>query len=81
MVLENHSFQENFLNLQVRPQSDPSEFLLWLRETFRPKPTPKLPVIHLPHVSVLHSLKTCSHVFVMVEGLNHHWQHPIKDQF
>ncbi|GFU44912.1 hypothetical protein TNCV_4234441 [Trichonephila clavipes] len=39
-------FQENFLNLQVRP---PTEFLLRLRETFQSlKPTS---AIHLPHVS------------------------------
>ncbi|GFS33027.1 gag-Pol polyprotein [Trichonephila inaurata madagascariensis] len=74
-------FQENSLNLQVRPPTDPSEFLLRLRETFRTlKPTTAS--CHSSTSCFVHTaFKTCSHVFVRVEGLEPSLTAPYQGPF
>ncbi|GFW80496.1 integrase catalytic domain-containing protein [Trichonephila clavipes] len=58
-----------FFEPSSQTPTDPSEFLLRLRETFRTlKPTPAS--CHSSTSCFVHTdLKTCSHVFVRVEGL------------
>ncbi|GFY79029.1 gag-Pol polyprotein [Trichonephila inaurata madagascariensis] len=58
-----------FFEPSSQTRTDPSEFLLRLRETFRTlKPTPAS--CHSSTSCFMHTaLKTCSHVFVRVEGL------------
>ncbi|GFQ73721.1 gag-Pol polyprotein [Trichonephila clavata] len=70
-----------FFEPSSQTPTDPSEFLLRLRETFRTlKPTPAS--CHSSTSCFVHTtLKTCSHVFVRVEGLKPSLTAPYQGPF
>ncbi|GFQ82979.1 transposon Ty3-I Gag-Pol polyprotein [Trichonephila clavata] len=72
---------EEFFEPSSQTPTDPSEFLLRLRETFRTlKPTPAS--CHSSTSFFVHTaLKTCSHVFVRVEGLKPSLTAPYQGPF
>ncbi|GFU04183.1 gag-Pol polyprotein [Trichonephila clavipes] len=70
-----------FFEPSSQTPTDPSEFLLRLRETFRTlKPTPAS--CHSSTSCFVHTaLKTCFHVFVRVEGLKPSLTAPYQGPF
>ncbi|GFY52407.1 integrase catalytic domain-containing protein [Trichonephila inaurata madagascariensis] len=72
---------EEFFEPSSQSPNDPSEFLLRLRETSRTlKPTPAS--CHSSTTCFVHTaLKTCSHVFVRVEGLKPSLTAPYQGPF